>query len=257
MIEAHGSHCQAFDAMIKYENRLKTDRYPSCTISFEDMSIASVYDMDLHRIYFDRCTMKSMYFRNVNFNRAFFIGCDLSGATFVDCSFVNASFTGAILSSTDFKNSNIKGANFAGANCFRADFKDAVGMDTIKTDNRTLFIVSRCPSEGSFIGWKQALYGASHHYRIPCIVKLEISADALRSSATSRKCRCSKAKVLEIQSILGTNLSTKAFSAHDPLFEYRVGETVEVPDFDTNRWNECSSGIHFFITREEAVDYLG
>lgn len=32
-------------------------------------------------------------------------------------------------------------------------------------------------------------------------------------------------------------------------------ETVSVADFDENRWNECAPGIHFFITREEAVRY--
>jgi hypothetical protein len=34
-----------------------------------------------------------------------------------------------------------------------------------------------------------------------------------------------------------------------------VGETIEVKDFDDDRWNECSAGIHFFITRKEAVEY--
>lgn len=33
------------------------------------------------------------------------------------------------------------------------------------------------------------------------------------------------------------------------------GETIHVEDFDTNRWNECATGIHFFITRIEAVAY--
>ena len=44
-------------------------------------------------------------------------------------------------------------------------------------------------------------------------------------------------------------------SDYDGDFVYRVGETVEVPDFDDNRWNECAAGIHFFITRDEAVKY--
>jgi hypothetical protein len=44
-------------------------------------------------------------------------------------------------------------------------------------------------------------------------------------------------------------------SDHDKNFLYRVGETVEVKDFDDDRWNECSTGIHFFITRDEAVIY--
>ena len=37
--------------------------------------------------------------------------------------------------------------------------------------------------------------------------------------------------------------------------EVSVGDIVRVDNFDKNRWNECSTGIHFFITRQEAVDY--
>lgn len=46
-----------------------------------------------------------------------------------------------------------------------------------------------------------------------------------------------------------------AYSGYDSEFEYRVGEIVKVDNFDTNRWHECAPGIHFFITRKEAVDY--
>ena len=42
---------------------------------------------------------------------------------------------------------------------------------------------------------------------------------------------------------------------HDKDFIYKVGEIVEVKDFDENRWEECSTGIHFFLTRDEAVRY--
>lgn len=38
-------------------------------------------------------------------------------------------------------------------------------------------------------------------------------------------------------------------------FLYKIGETVKVRDFDKNRWKEYAPGIHFFMTREEAVDY--
>ena len=44
-------------------------------------------------------------------------------------------------------------------------------------------------------------------------------------------------------------------SIHDQTFIYKVGKTVSVCDFDENRWNECAPGIHFFITREEAINY--
>ena len=87
-------------------------------------------------------------------------------------------------------------------------------------------------------------------------VKLRITEDALRSSATSRKCRCSKAEVLSITNLDGSAADVDSCqSDHDYNFIYRVGCYVEVEDFDTNRWNECSTGIHFFITRQEAVNY--
>ena len=104
-----------------------------------------------------------------------------------------------------------------------------------------------CPEYGSFIGWKKA-----HDY----IVKLKIAEDALRCSATSRKCRGSKAEVVAIEKMSGGVADIESVaSSYDKSFIYRVGETVEVVDFDKNRWNECSTGIHFFITRKEAEDY--
>lgn len=88
------------------------------------------------------------------------------------------------------------------------------------------------------------------------IVELEILSDAKRLSATGRKCRCDKAKVLSIQNIDGTKSDlTSVASDKDKNFVYKVGETVVVDDFDDDRWNECSTGIHFFINRQEAVDY--
>ena len=110
-----------------------------------------------------------------------------------------------------------------------------------------------CPEEGPFVGFKKAL---NKNNEIEYIVKLEISEDALRSSATTRKCRCSKAKVLSITNLDGTDADTDvAYSSHDHSFIYKIGEIVEVSDFNTDRWNACSTGIHFFITRQEAVDY--
>ena len=100
--------------------------------------------------------------------------------------------------------------------------------------------------KGSFIGYKKADNK---------IVELLITEDAKRSSSTTRKCRCSKAKVLSITSLDGKEEYTKVASGYDSNFVYEVGKVIEVKDFDKNRWNECSNGIHFFITRDEAVMY--
>jgi len=104
-----------------------------------------------------------------------------------------------------------------------------------------------CPDTGAFIAWKK-VNGK--------IIKLLIPEDARRCSATSRKCRCDKAIVLAIEHIDGT--STDLSSIVNNNFAectYTIGETVYPDSFDDNRWNECSHGIHFFITRQEAVEW--
>ena len=83
-----------------------------------------------------------------------------------------------------------------------------------------------------------------------------VTEDAKRCSATTRKCRCSKAVVISITTLNGQESGLiEIQSDYDKNFIYRVGEVVEVPDFCEDRWNECSQGIHFFITRGEAVAY--
>lgn len=122
---------------------------------------------------------------------------------------------------------------------------EAIRCDADPRDAKGCYL--SCPTEGSFIGWKKA----SGH-----IVKLRIPEDARRSSATEHKCRCDKAYVMEIQNMDGTRATVDAVrSDRDKNFVCTVGATVEVPDFDDNRWSECAPGIHFFIDRRAAVEY--
>ena len=108
-----------------------------------------------------------------------------------------------------------------------------------------------CPEEGAFIGWKKAEISEKQ-----MLVKLSIPASAKRSSSTSRKCRCNKAKVLEIYNLDGTVAEEReCYSSYDKNFIYEVGKTVKVDDFDEDRWKECTQGIHFFMNRQEAINY--
>ena len=158
-----------------------------------------------------------------------------------------ADLRGADLRGANLCDANLYDANLRGANLRNANLRDAKNTDKTEWDTYTAFYPLQCPETGSFIGYKKAAYK---------IVMLEICADAKRSSATSRKCRCSKAKVLAITNLDGSESGlSEVKSDYDKDFIYRVGETVEVPDFDDNRWNECAAGIHFFITRDEAVKY--
>lgn len=113
-------------------------------------------------------------------------------------------------------------------------------------DPFTIGYYSTCPEEGSFVAWKKCRNGK--------IVKLLVPEDAKRSSAGGTKCRCSKAIVLDIEDRDG-KLVSEAVSMYDRSFIYKKGETVEAPNFDEDHWNECSSGIHFFISKEQAIKY--
>ena len=157
----------------------------------------------------------------------------------------DANLRGADLSDADLSDANLRGADLRRANLYDADLYGADLRDANLRDAKGCYL--SCPTEGSFIGWKKAS---------GYIVKLRIPEDARRSSATEHKCRCDKAYVMEIQNMDGTRATVDAVrSDRDKNFVYTVGATVEVPDFDDNRWSECAPGIHFFIDRRAAVEY--
>ena len=172
---------------------------------------------------------------------------DLRDADLRDANLCSANLCGADLSGANLHGANLCGANLCSANLCGADLSGAKNTDKTLWNAHTAFYPLQCPETGSFIGYKKAA---------DKIVMLEICADAKRSSATSRKCRCSKAKVLSITHLDGSDSGlTEVRSNYSKEFVYRVGEIAEAPDFDENRWNECTAGIHFFITRGEAVEY--
>lgn len=161
---------------------------------------------------------------------------DLSSANLRYANLRYANLSYADLSSADLSSADLRSANLSYADLRSANLSEDTG-----------FLLSQCPTEGSFIAWKKAS---------DKIIKLEICADSLRSSATTLKCRCSSAKCLEIQELDGTKCNLKEIpSSYDSSFIYKVGKISKVDNFDEDRFNECSTGIHFFISREMAVQY--
>ena len=179
-------------------------------------------------------------------------GADLFRADLFRADLFYANLCGANLCGANLCGANLCGANLCGACLLGADLRHAV-LCGANLSGLTVAQTSILPDEGDIIGWKKAF--ALDGARI--IVKLLIPADAQRSNATGRKCRASKARILDLQDQQGNSLppDTTAYSSYDPDFTYQKGETIHVEDFDTNRWNECAPGIHFFITRIEAVEY--
>ena len=196
---------------------------------------ANLRDANLRNANLRGANLRDANLRDANLRDADLRDADLRGANLRDADLRCADLCGANLYGADLRGADLRGANLYGADLRGANLRDAKGC------------YLSCPTEGSFIGWKKA----SGH-----IVKLRIPEDARRSSATGHKCRCDKAYVMEIQNMDGTKATEDTVrSDHDKDFVYTVGATVEVPDFDDNRWSECAPGIHFFIDRRAAVEY--
>lgn len=177
---------------------------------------------------FDGADLRGVSIFESKLDYARFIYANLEMSTMVDCSCEYIALQGANLSRAAIAN-----CKFVNCTC----------------DASTAFFTLQCPEEGAFIAWKRCS---------DWIVKLQVTERAKRSSATSRKCRCSEALVLDIQNLDGTTSNLNSVcSDYDSSFVYRVGKIVRVDNFNENRWSECTAGIHFFITREEAVNYRG
>lgn len=226
-------------------------------IKGRNLRYAEFYNCNIDSLKFLDCILQNTYFELCKIKYLFFKWCDISRSSFAKCKLLNNIFYDDNLRLCIFKESNLKECSFKDSNLSGVEIKKCE-LKNIITNNTTSFYNLQCPEEGSFIGFKKAYIEEKNGYgsEIPVIVKLEITEDSLRSSANSRKCRCSKAKVLSISYLDGRECNDKiAHSAYDNNFTYKVGETLEIDNFDKDRWNECSIGIHFFITRDEAVNY--
>ena len=140
-------------------------------------------------------------FSNMNLYRADLCNTELCGAIFeganlCEAALRNADLRDADCCNTSFYGANLQNTNFDGANLLDANFRNAILINTkFNSAKNVPHIPYICPNFGSFIGWKRAYDGL--------IVKLEIPEDAKRLSGTGRKCRCDKARVIEIQNLDG------------------------------------------------------
>ena len=201
----------------------------------EDGECAYLRKADLYNI-----NLRDVNLSYADLSSANLIGADLNNANLNNANLNNANLSYANLRHADLSNTDLRGTNLWNANLSYAN------LNNIETNINTIGYNLACPEDGFFIGYKKAN---------KCIVKLLILEDSKRSSATTSKCRCDKAKVLEIKEIETGKKVDEVNSNYNPFFTYKAGEIVSVDDFDDNRWNECSTGIHFFVNKENAINY--
>ena len=209
-------------------------------LSWADLSGADLRGANLGWADLSGADLRGADLRGANLSWADLSWADLSGADLRGAELRGAELRGAELSWADLSGADLRGAELRGAELRGANLSWAEYIDSAKN----IFCPLSCPEKGEYTGFKKA-NGK--------IVEIMIPADAKRSSATERKCRASKAVVISITTLDGDPAGNEVCSDYDADFVYRVGETVEVQNFDENRWNECAPGIHHYITREEAV----
>ena len=187
--------------------------------------------------------LSGAYLSGADLRGAYLRGADLSDANLSDANLRGAYLRGANLRGANLSGADLRGAYLSGANLSGADLSGA----NLRGAKEIPYIPLACPSDGAFIGWKKV----ANEY----LVMLEIPEDARRCSATTQKCRCDKAKVLGITNIKTNEVLESVVNSNYHETTYTVGEMVYPDSFDENRWNECSHGIHFFINKQDALDY--
>ena len=205
-------------------------------LSYADLSGAYLSGADLRGAYLSYADLSGADLRGAYLRGADIRGADLRGAdlSYADLSYADLSY--ADLRGADLSGADLRGADLRGADIRGADLRGAKDVPAIAIAQ------TRVCAEGDIFGYKKCLNGV--------IIKLLIPKEAKRNNAFGRKCRAEYAKVIEI---IGAD---EAISQHDNTFTYKVGDIVRpTTPFDEDFTNECSTGIHFFITSEEAKNY--
>ena len=219
-----------------------------------DLSDANLSDADLSCANLSGTNLSDADLSDADFSYANLRGADLSCANLSDAGLSDANLRGADLRCANLRGADLSGAdlsyaNLRGANLSYADLSCAnLSCANLNGAIGAALAFARCSflPDGDIVGWKKLENG---------IAKLLIPSSARRSHAASRKCRASEAFVTQL--FLNDNTYPYGISQFDHTFLYKEGETVLPKEpFCEDRWSECASGIHFFLTREEAEAYL-
>jgi hypothetical protein len=222
-------------------------------LSRADLSWANLRDADLRD-----ADLRGACLGDANLSGANLRGANLSGADLRDANLRDAYLSGACLGDANLSGANLSGANLGRADLNRADLNRAdlnradlnraylngANLCGAKGADLALAMGMHIPPTGPFWAWKKC-----HSVSGDVIVKLLVPEDARRSHGAERKCRAEFVNVLEV---IGAE---ECYSDRTPRTIYRAGQRVTADSWNDNRWDTCSNGIHFFLTKAEAEAY--
>lgn len=229
-------------------------------------------------------------------NKARFVGQDLMGVDFKDCDLRGADFRrakfdkGIVFSGCELNGANFKGTELEGVefeNCefsynedrlfaryimmpfwmnklrYKTDRRYSAGKYLIDSKVNTIIygVKARGYPKEPFYGYKivetaHKTEGNVTTYKYG-LATLFINPKDGALVYEGYKCRCAKAFVLSIKDEDGVfyNEGYSIFTS-GPSIKYMVGNYVMADSFDDTWDVECSNGIHFFMTEQEAWDYV-
>ena len=171
--------------------------------------------------------------------RANLSGADLRGASLYRANLSGANLYEANLSEADLRWANLSGADLRGASLYRADLRCAnLSGTNLNWGNR--FRLGQILTD-PLTGYKRTDEGV--------VITAEIPAGAIVFCINGSKCRTNRAKITDMA---GHDV---LHSQYDNRFEYRLGQEINIKDFNLMYNVECASGFHFFRTRKEAEEY--
>lgn len=189
-----------------------------------------------------------------------FDGCDLRGARicYLDlghCTFNNVKAEGleTIMCISRYENRIAKGNGVR-----KYTYSDtARGINPYKE-----VYVAPKKVDGDIIGYKVIRIQPHIIFQLPpiatsyAIAKLRIPADAKRIIFDNDKCRAERAVVEDIRDFWRNDQIIFGRSIYDSTFNYVIGNEVVANGFEEDASIVCGKGLHFFLTEDEAREYL-
>jgi len=222
----------------------------------EDGGRADLSNMDLRDADFHGADLRDADLRDADLENANFHGADLRDADLRDADLHNANLQYAYLRFADLRGADLKDADLHDAYLCDADLRDADlrdadlrGADLRNADLRGAILPDYeiVQADTEIVGYKKSREGY--------LITLRIDKTAKRcNSLVGRKCRAESATVVKIEVKEGQTV-TQAKSQFNPGVIYTVGEVIRAGEYDADIRIECTGGIHFFITKKEAVNY--
>ena len=218
-------------------------------LSDADLTDAKLYGADLYGADLTGANLRfaNLYRANLTGANLFYAnltGADLSGANLTGADLSGADLTDAKLYGANLSYANLTGANLSYANLTVADLT-GTNLTYANLTNTILDEKEQC-RKGIVLTEPMTVYKKSDEGKI---ITLEMPVGAKVFSINNNKRRTNKAKVIDMQG------ETELSSMYDASFKYHVGDEINIIDFDDNYNVECSTGIHFFLTREEAENF--